>query len=211
MVSGLQHVQEYVLRVLGPEAGQSMLAALSPAAVMTLVVENFVAITRKHNPNPSALQHAQMVPVVVREQQKRSKAGYSYYTGSKQHYEYGSSAVGGNNGSSNNSISSHLQHTMQLVDQLEPKVSTTTRRLLSNSGSSYSSGSYAADHHRVKQQLQVEKDLHLQFCQDFGKACTQHVRGAHTQEVRGKEPLLLSFRAPTCVVRDADEEPTPAL
>jgi hypothetical protein len=104
---------------------------------------------------------------------------------------------------------------MQLVDQLEPKLSTTTRRLLSSSGSSYSSGSFAADHYRVKQQLQEEKDLHLQFCQDFGKACRQQrVRGAHTQEVRGKEPLLLYFRAPTCVVRDAhedaDEEPTVA-
>jgi hypothetical protein len=72
MVSGLKGVQEYLLRVLGPQEGQRMLAALSPAAVMTLVVENFVAITRKHNPNPSALQQALLVPVAVREQHKRS-------------------------------------------------------------------------------------------------------------------------------------------
>jgi hypothetical protein len=101
---------------------------------------------------------------------------------------------------------------MQLVDQLQPNLSTTIRRLLSSSGSTCSSGSYAADHDRAKQQLQDEKDLHLQFCQDFGMACRQqHVRGTHTQEVRGKGPLLLSFRPPTCVVREADKEPTPAL
>jgi hypothetical protein len=93
MVSAMQQVQEFLTRVLGQDAAQGVLVALSPSAVMTVVVEHFAAITRKVNPTPSALQHALLVPKVVREQQKRSTAGFSYYTGSKQHYDFGSAAA----------------------------------------------------------------------------------------------------------------------
>lgn len=204
LCGSLQQVQQYLLRVLGQQGGTSMLAKLSTSAVLTLVVENFVAITRKQNPNPSALQHALMVPVVVREQHKKSVAGFSYYTGSKQHYgELGSlpgcasgtaadacAAEGG--GILSSSCSSEVQQILQVAEKLAAeKLSRSTRAVLSRSSSSSSD---AAAQARVKQQMQDDNELHVQFCSDIGRACRQqHVRGAHTQEVRGRGPLLLSL------------------
>jgi hypothetical protein len=115
------------------------------------------------------------VPVVVREQRKRSVAGFSYHTGSKQHYEElgstagrASAAMGDSNSNSSNSSSSRdMQQILQVVDKLAAeKLSRTTRRVLSSSSSSD-----AAAKARVKQQLQEVNELHVQFCSDFGRAC----------------------------------------